>query len=79
MLVGINLHRDENPLKILLAGGHTSLLPAGGITTPIHGEEHEDDEDGDEQFDERKGMGPTSFGRTGAEVPQRERKICWNA
>ena len=79
MLVGINLHRDENLLKILLAGGHTSLLPVRGITAPIHGGQNKDDEDGNEQFDERKGIGPTSFGRTGAELPQRQREICLNA
>jgi hypothetical protein len=54
VLVGVNLHGDVNPLKIFLATAETRFLPARGTAAPVHGEKHEDDEDGYKQFDEGK-------------------------
>ena len=79
MLVGVNLHGDENLLEILLASAKASLLPAGGIATPIHGGQDEDDKDGDEQFNERKGIDWASVGWTRPELWRTVREFCWNA
>ena len=70
MLVGVNLHGDVNPLKIFLATAESRFLPARGTAAPIHGEKHEDDEDGNEQFDEGKSVESARLAWAGTELWQ---------
>jgi hypothetical protein len=79
VFIRVNLHGDENLLEILLAGAESSLLPTGGIAAPVHGGQHEDDENRDEQFNERKGIDWASVGWTRPELSRTVREFGLNA
>ena len=79
MLVRVNLHCNEDVLKIFLASSDTTFLPAVGIAAPIHRKEHEDDQNGDQQFDHGKGAGMAGVDWTRSELSQPEGEVRWNA